>query len=137
MILAAGGTAFIHDENRFNSFDYLIYFAFNVVIYVLIMFAIHYMRCTIRRTKFAQPKEKLIVIHSVNFSIYLALYATRIAFVYTIENLEKNSDHSDLDMVKYQKMKFVTFIEIITESSFFGYMFLFLLYQTSMALSFF
>ena len=60
--------------------------------------------------------------HTLNFTLYLLLYAVRIGFMQNVANLSEIKDDSAEAKLMYTKEMFQSSIAIIIESFFFFYM---------------
>ena len=105
----------LFDNDGIDFYDYLIFFGFNVTIFIIIVFSVIRMRQVIKSTDLALPNEKLILIHIVNFFIWLLMYAT------VLFDLVNYSDESKSAETREE-------IYITIERWFFLWMYLFLLY---------
>ena len=78
MSIVALPIAYIVDESSYTVLDYNAYYSFTFVSYIILVCAIFSMRRTIK--EISVPKERFVIIHLINFSIYMVLYACRILF---------------------------------------------------------
>ena len=82
------------------------YFSFNIMSYILLVWAVFSIKRTVISTNFAVPKQRFIVLHTLNFTLYLLFYGIRIGFVTHAINLSVNKDDSDETKLMYTKAMF-------------------------------
>ena len=108
LLISACFVAYLFDNNGLTLLDDNMYFLFNIISYILLVWAVYSMRQTIISTNFAVPKQRFIVLHTLNFTLYLLLYATRIGFIQHVDNLAVNKDDSAETKLMYTKAMFQT-----------------------------
>ena len=126
MSIVAVPIAYIVDENPYTLLDYNTYYAFTFVCYIILVCAVFSMRRTIK--EISVPKERFVIIHLINFSIYMLLYACRILITLKAIDLNHERLKSNEHMLRSQKADFNMYIVITIEVCFFYYMLSFLLY---------
>ena len=105
------------------SWTLLILSIINSLIGVMLVIAVFKIRNTIKSQAFAHPKEKLVIIHTVNFVVWLALMWS---FNYYL--IEVKDKMREFDRLKFYKVRFGVLLLEIVKINFEVYIDVFLTY---------